>query len=124
MRCLSGGEALPRELARQLVERSAELWTCMGRRRPRSVDAVPDRDGRMPPAIGRRSRTQKCTVLASDEQPVPIGVPGELYIGGAGVARGYLNWPELTALRSCRTPSPRPRKYACTGMGGFARDIS
>jgi amino acid adenylation domain-containing protein len=55
-------------------------------------------------AIGCRIPDLQIYILDRDRQPVPIGVPGEMYIGGAGLARGYLNRPELTRERFIPNP--------------------
>jgi amino acid adenylation domain-containing protein/thioester reductase-like protein len=70
-------------------------------------------DGRRP-AIGRPIANTQVYVLDPRMQPVPIGVPGELYIGGAGLARGYLKRPELSAERFVQSPfsgDPSKRVY-------------
>ncbi|WP_375466723.1 amino acid adenylation domain-containing protein [uncultured Nostoc sp.] len=64
--------------------------------------------------IGRPIRDLQVYVLDEHQKPVPIGVPGEMSVGGAGVARGYLNRPELTAQRFISNPfsnNPKARLY-------------
>ncbi|MCI0998381.1 AMP-binding protein, partial [Pseudomonas corrugata] len=59
------------------------------------------------------------------KQPVPLGVPGEIYIGGAGVARGYLNRDDLTAERFLKDPFsavPNARMYKTGDLGRYLPD--
>ncbi|HEY9857485.1 MAG TPA: non-ribosomal peptide synthetase, partial [Stenomitos sp.] len=61
--------------------------------------------------IGRAGDNRRLYVLDPHGQPVPIGVPGELYIGGDGIARGYLNRPELTEEKFIPNPFGEGRLY-------------
>jgi amino acid adenylation domain-containing protein len=95
---LCGGEALPRELAEQLLNCGASLWNMYGPTETTIWSAV----SRVEPApaavmIGHPIANTQLYVLDSWGEPVPEGVPGELCIGGDGVARGYHNDPGLTA---------------------------
>ncbi|MBI4781728.1 MAG: amino acid adenylation domain-containing protein [Oscillatoriophycideae cyanobacterium NC_groundwater_1537_Pr4_S-0.65um_50_18] len=103
LRIVCCGEALSRDLANRLLERCHTLWNMYGptettiystlhQVRPAS-DLVP---------IGRPVANTQIWLLAQTGEklyPVPIGVPGELYIGGQGLAQAYLNRPDLTAER-------------------------
>jgi amino acid adenylation domain-containing protein len=61
--------------------------------------------------IGVRIPDLQLYVLDPTRRPLPVGVPGELYVGGAGVARGYLNRPELTAQRFVENPFGAGKLY-------------
>ncbi len=96
---LCGGEALPAELARELLPRVAALWNLYGPTETTIWSAVaPVRAVAGPGVpIGRPIANTDLHVLDCGLEPAPIGAVGELYIGGAGVARGYRRRPDLTA---------------------------
>jgi amino acid adenylation domain-containing protein len=96
----STGEALPRELANTLLEGGAEVWNMYGPTETTiwSVGCQLDA-GAGPVPIGCPLNNTQVYVLDELGEPVPIGVAGEMWIGGDGVARGYLNDAKLTAER-------------------------
>jgi acyl-coenzyme A synthetase/AMP-(fatty) acid ligase/acyl carrier protein len=110
LKMLCGGEALPWELARSLLSRGAALWNMYGPTETTIWSAIAHvEEGQGTVSLGRPIANTEFYVLDRFQQPVPVGVPGELYIGGAGVARGYLHRPELTAERFVAHPwSDRP----------------
>jgi amino acid adenylation domain-containing protein len=72
--------------------------------------------------IGRAIPTLSCYVLGGDRQLMPVGVVGELYVGGAGVGRGYLNRAELTAERFVENPYGPGRLYRTGDLGRWRED--
>jgi arthrofactin-type cyclic lipopeptide synthetase C len=126
-----GGDAVdPRVVARTLsrkqpghllngygpTETTTFALTYEIRRVPAGAPSIP---------IGRPISNTQVYILDTCTEPVPIGVAGELYIGGAGVARGYLNRPELTAQRFVEDPfsaEPGARMYKTGDLGRWLAD--
>ncbi|NEQ62470.1 MAG: amino acid adenylation domain-containing protein, partial [Moorea sp. SIO4A1] len=112
LKILCGGEALPRKLADQLLDRKASLWNMYGpteatiwstvhevgkqRQSQQAKDA--------PESIGQPIANTQIYILDAHLMPAPVGVAGELHIGGAGLARGYRNRPDLTKEKFITNP--------------------
>jgi len=115
LKMLCGGEALSRELAEQLLPKGASLWNLYGPTETTIWSAVGQvKTGKEPVRIGHPIANTQFYILDAQQQPVPISVPGELHIGGAGLAQGYLNRPELTIEKFIGNPfsnEPGARLY-------------
>lgn len=112
LKVLCGGEALSPDLVNDLLRRTRELWNMYGPTETTIWSTIERVQDSTPPiSIGRPIANTRIYVLDAGLQPVPIGVPGGLYIGGAGVARGYLGRPELTAERFLTNPFGPGRIY-------------
>jgi len=124
LKILCGGEALDLELAGELAACGGELWNMYGptettiwstcERIPANADCV---------TVGRPIANTRCYVLDQQHNPVPAGVAGELFIGGDGVAREYLNRAELTAEKFTADPFVAGgRMYSTGDLARFRRD--
>ncbi|MFJ3310951.1 non-ribosomal peptide synthase/polyketide synthase, partial [Streptomyces sp. NPDC086549] len=102
---IAGGEAVPERLWEELGAADGVAAHNFYGPTECTVDAVTARIGSSPvPVIGRPIGNTRVYVLDSGLRPVPPGAPGELYIAGAGVARGYLKRPGLTSERFVADP--------------------
>jgi amino acid adenylation domain-containing protein len=105
LKIVCGGEPLPRGLANELVDRGSSLWNMYG---PTETtiwsSALELTRGHGSPPIGGPIANTRFYVVDRHLEPTPIGVPGELLIGGDGVARGYRDRAELTAERFIDNP--------------------
>ncbi|MBX8596518.1 amino acid adenylation domain-containing protein [Pseudomonas cichorii] len=124
-RVLCSGEALPRSLQKRFEEQLApvELHNLYGPTEAAidvtSWQCLPSDEGDSVP-IGRPIANIQIYILDPHGQPTPVGVAGEINIGGVGVARGYLNLPELSAERFVRDPfssDPDARLYKTGDLG-------
>lgn len=122
LKMLSGGEALSRELANQMLAWGGELWNMYGPTETTVWSAacrIGPGEGTVP--VAEPIANTQIYVLPTDLkangaeiEPLPIGIPGEVHIGGDGLARGYLNRPDLTQSRFINDPfrdQPEARLY-------------
>ncbi len=100
LRLLSGGEALPKELADKLLDRTTEVWNMYGPTETTiwsTIKKLDKNDAQL--TIGFPINNTSVYIVGDDGQPALVGQPGEIWIGGWGVAAGYLHRPELTEER-------------------------
>lgn len=125
LKMLCGGEALTPQLATALLNRGGELWNMYG---PTETTIWSSwtrvRAANEPITIGRPAPNQSFYVLDSKLKPVPSAIPGELCIGGDGVARGYHNRPDLTADRFVPNPYAPGRLYRTGDRARYRQDGS
>jgi natural product biosynthesis luciferase-like monooxygenase protein len=124
---LVGGEALSPVLASELQAAiGGDLRNMYGPTETTVWSMTqPVEPGSDPVPIGRPIANTQIYILDAFDQPVPVGVTGELFIGGAGVARGYLRRPELTAERFIEMPlvgEPQSRLYRTGDLARFLPD--
>jgi amino acid adenylation domain-containing protein/thioester reductase-like protein len=133
LKILCGGEAMSRDLADQLLERSASVWNMYGPTETTiwsTIHQVEPGEGPVP--IGRAIANTQIYIVDSEQHQkhdpiklVPVGEPGELLIGGLGLARGYLNRPELTEERFISDPfstEPGARLYRTGDLARYRPD--
>ncbi|MBU6387427.1 MAG: amino acid adenylation domain-containing protein, partial [Planctomycetes bacterium] len=102
---LTGGERLSSEVASKLINGCRCAWNLYGPTETTILSTSIQSNTSVPShCIGRPISNTQVYVLDSGGELVPIGVPGELYIGGDGLAHGYLNRPDLTAQRFVPNP--------------------
>lgn len=129
LKVLCGGEALQQDLGNYLVSRCREVWNMYGPTETtiwsscQKVEFRPAPDGYEP--IGRPVANNFFYILDRNKMLVPAGVPGELYIGGDGVALGYNRQPALTGARFHPDPfreKPGARMYQTGDMAKLQPD--
>ncbi|MFJ7794154.1 amino acid adenylation domain-containing protein [Pseudomonas sp. NPDC096950] len=104
------------ELFNEYGPTETTVWATVHRCSSDDPDPVP---------IGRPIPNARIYLLDAHGEPVPVGAAGEIYIGGAGVARGYLNQPELSAERFLRDPfseKPEARMYRTGDLGRYLQN--
>jgi len=104
MKILCGGEAMNPELAEALCERSDQVWNMFGPTETTIWSTIQHIRKGEPVTIGKAIANTSVYVLDTQMRVVPFGIPGELFIGGDGVAKGYHNRPDLTESRFVPNP--------------------
>ncbi len=126
LKMLCGGEPLPRDLADALLSRGGSLWNMYGPTETTIWSAAGRiAAGEGAPPIGPPIANTQLYVLDEDLRPVAIGVRGDVFIGGDGLARGYWNLPDLTERSFIPDPfrhEPGARLYRTGDLGRFRPD--
>jgi len=98
LKALCGGEALTASFVHQIVPKVGEFWNCYGPTETAVYSTyIHISDPESPILIGKPINNTRILILDSNNKILPIGVPGEVAIGGKGVSKGYINLPDLTS---------------------------
>ncbi len=120
LRILCGGESLPRELADRLLATGAEVWNMYGPTETTIWSAIhqisrASGSDRASVSVGLPIANTTTFILDARLQLLPVGVPGELFLGGAGLAKGYLGQPRKTTERFLTIESAGGERLYRTG---------
>jgi len=126
LKVLSAGEPLSRDLADRLRQRAGAVWNGYGPTETTIYSTLSSVEAAGPIQIGRPIANTQTHILDANFEPAPVGVPGELYIGGAGLARGYRRRPDLTADRFMLNPFEKgsDRLYRTGDLARYCADGS
>ncbi len=125
LKIISGGEALPQELAKKLLSMNVELWNFYGPTETTiwsTSSHIVSNEQKI--NIGHPIANTQAYILDGNLQTVPRGVPGELHIGGVGVARGYLDRRDLTAAKFIPNPFSSDTQSRLYKTGDLARFLA
>jgi amino acid adenylation domain-containing protein len=126
LKALCGGEALPKDLAESLLAKCSSLWNMYGPTETTIWSALKEiRDTKDPISIGKPIDNTQIYILDQHLNPVPQGNTGEIYIGGEGLAREYLNKPELSSTGFIASPfktGSSSRIYRTGDLGKYLPD--
>ena len=128
LKALCGGEILTRKLADQLLDSVGSLWNMYGPTETTIWSSLGEiKKGDTPITIGKPIGNTQLYILDRYLQPLPIGVVGELHIGGEGLALGYLNHQHLTSekfIPDCFNSTPGMRLYKTGDSARYLPDYS
>lgn len=123
LKLLCGGETLPKQLAQQLLTKANRVWNLYGPTETTiwSSSYLVNSLNKTSIPIGKALSNTKLYVLNKYLQPLPIGLIGELFIGGVGLAQGYLKNPELTSEKFIRINSSNLQNVRLYKTGDLVR---
>ncbi|MBD3629798.1 non-ribosomal peptide synthetase [Cyclobacterium sp.] len=125
LRIISGGEALSLELAQKLLLRCKTLWNIYGPTETTVFSTIKEINASDKEiSVGKPIANTKVYILNEHGLPVPEDQEGEVYISGAGVAKGYLNQPELSRKRFLKDPFDASGKHTMYKTGDLGKSLA